>query len=215
MFTAWLIGFAFGFVGSMPIAGPIAALVLGRGIENRPESGLFVAFGAAIAEGIYACLAFWGFSELFVGYPWLEPASRAAGAVVLVAIGIRFALRRSAGVARDVPVGVNTGRKRNLALGFTITALNPTLVATWSAAVTMLYSLDVVEFHALHALPFSAGAMLGIAGWFTTLLLLLGRFRARFEPATLVRVLRYTGVALVLLGIGMAVRFALYFRPAA
>jgi threonine/homoserine/homoserine lactone efflux protein len=44
------LGFAFGFVGSIPVAGPIAALVLSRGLEGRARSALSLAAGAALAE---------------------------------------------------------------------------------------------------------------------------------------------------------------------
>ena len=212
MFTAWLTGFLIGFVGSMPIAGPIAALVFASGVEGRPDRGLFIALGGAVAEAAYAYLAFWGFSELLAHHGWIDPVSRALGAVVLLALGLRFVLRPYEPPATGSDASPSAGRKRSFALGLTITALNPSLIATWSAAVTMVFSLGVVEFDATRALPFSLGATVGIVTWFLLLLMLLGRFRTSFGPQSLRRVLRGTGVFLILLGIVFAVRFLLYFR---
>ena len=57
---ALVAGSVMGFLGSMPIAGPVAVLVLERGLIRRRREGLGVALGAAAAEAIYAFLAFWG-----------------------------------------------------------------------------------------------------------------------------------------------------------
>ncbi len=207
MLLATLIGFLFGFVGSMPIAGPIAILVFGRGLENRGRSGLFLAGGAAIAESSYAYLAFWGFSAFLTRYPWVEPVSRVSAAVILTGLGIHLTSKGKKPEAETRVPDPNVGQKRSFFLGFTITALNPTLIATWTAAVTTVYSLHVVSFDAGDALPFSIGAFLGITGWFATLLWLLARFHARFSRAALDRVIRFMGYLLIAAGLTIAVRF--------
>lgn len=209
MLLAILLGFVFGFVGSMPVAGPIAILVFGRGLEGRLRSGIYLATGAAIAESIYAYLAYWGFSELLSLHRWIEPASRAVAAVILIALGLRFMLSRSKHDPALPPVPENVGNKRSFLLGFTITLLNPALIATWGAAVTTLHSFDVVAFSPAQALPFSFGVLLGIAAWFAVLLTMLGRFRGRFQRSTLDRLLRVMGFFLLCLGLYFGVRFAL------
>lgn len=210
MFAAALLGFAFGFIGSMPIAGPIAILVFGRGLENRARSGIHVAAGAAVAESAYAYLAFWGFSSLVVQYSWLEPVSRAAGALILTGLGLHFVRRRSSPEVGFRPVDPSVGNKRSFLLGFTITALNPTLMATYTAAVTTVYSMGIVSIDARGALPFAVGTAFGITIWFAVLLVLLARFRARFTPTTLDAVIRVMGLGLILLGLFFAYRFATY-----
>jgi threonine/homoserine/homoserine lactone efflux protein len=210
MLLAALTGFLFGFVGSMPIAGPIAILVFGRGLEDRPRSGLYLAAGAAIAESAYAYLAFWGFSAFLARYAFIEPVSRAAAALIMTGLGLHLARRKTDPNAPRVVPDPSVGNKRSFFLGFTITALNPTLIATWTAAVTTVYSLNVVHFDAGGALPFSFGACMGITTWFSILLSLLGRFRSRFSPATLDKLIRGMGYLLILLGIVFAVRFGHY-----
>ena len=88
MLPALLIGFAFGYVGSMPVAGPISVLVLHLGLAHDPRHALYVAVGGALAESLYALLAFWGLSAVLAQYPMVLPASRAAGAVLLLALGL-------------------------------------------------------------------------------------------------------------------------------
>lgn len=212
MLIAPLIGFVFGFVGSMPVAGPIGILVFGRGLQNRARSAIYLALGSALAESVYAYLAFWGFSALLAVHAWIEPISRGLAALLLTGLGLHFILKRPEPEAAQQTPDPTFGNKRSFFLGITITALNPTLMVTWGGAVTMLHSLDVVAFDPRRALPFSIGVCVGISVWFAVLLTLLARFRERFRRSTLERVVRIMGVLLTLLGLFFAVRFALYFR---
>src|SRR5690606_5142629 len=135
MLLAAAIGSLFGFVGSVPVAGPIAILVLARGLGGRLRRGLCISMSPAVAEGIYAFLAFWGFGTLLAEYPWITPVSRGAGAVILLTLGVIFvrparpSVETVPGKASDPPRLTPT---RSAALGFSITAMNPTLIATWT-----------------------------------------------------------------------------------
>jgi len=198
-----MIGMVIGYIGSMPVAGPIAVLVFGRGLENRAQNGLFLALGAAIAESVYAYLAFWGFAAFLTSYPWIEKSARFAASVVLIALGVHFYRKRQGAAEAPPPAGV--GNKRSFFLGFTITALNPTLIATWTFTVTTVYSFGLVNFDAGNALPFSFGAFSGIVAWFATLLYLMNRFRASFPRAALNRVLNVMGIVLIVVGLAIGI----------
>lgn len=45
-------GFCFGFLGSVPIAGPTSAMVLKLGIQGKYTAGLMIAVGGAISEAV-------------------------------------------------------------------------------------------------------------------------------------------------------------------
>ncbi|MCC6522660.1 MAG: LysE family transporter [Polyangiaceae bacterium] len=208
MLLAALIGLAFGFIGSIPVAGPIAALVFERGLVGRFRSGVFISLGAAVAEGAYAFLAFWGFSRYLTQYSFIEPLSRAVAAAILVALGIMFARYRSK---------PDDGKKRqtdsaaaSFAVGLSITALNPTFIATWTAVVTMLYSTEWIEVSGAQAVPFALGSVLGIVGWFATLLGLIRRYRDRFTRATIDKIVRGIGWFLLVCAVYFAVQFVRY-----
>ncbi len=202
MALAAVIGFLFGFLGSMPVAGPIAVLVFSRGVDGRHRSGLSIAVGGAVAEGVYACLAFWGFAEFLARYPVMVPISRAAAVVVLTILGVVF-LRRKV-TTHQVP-DHREGWGGGFVVGFSITALNPTLIATWAAATTTLFSTGLVDFTPVTALPFGGGAIAGIIVWFALLLHLVRKFRKRFSPHTLNRMIQVMGVFVLVVAAVFAV----------
>ena len=195
MLIAAMVGFFFGFVGSMPVAGPIAALVFARAMQGRLRSGLYIAMGGAVAEAGYAALALWGFAELLEQYPWIQQVSNAAAAVILTVLGVLFIRHQET----DTQESLDERAESGFLMGFTITAFNPTLIATWTAAAAMLLSSGLVALEGSHALPFSAGAMAGIVTWFAMLLRLVAHFRERFSYASLARVIRGMGWFLLLI----------------
>ena len=202
-----LVGFLFGFVGSMPVAGPVSILVLERGLSRRYRSGLWLAAGAAVAESVYAFLAFFGLAALLARYPAIVPVSQALGAVILAVLGLGLLRRHRPheddGAKRPAPHG-------DAVLGFTITALNPTFIATWTAAVTALYGSGLVPPRASLALPFSISVCVGIVAWFAVLLALVRRFGARMSQRTINAAVRVMGIVLLGLAVWFAVRFAQY-----
>ncbi|HEU4408081.1 MAG TPA: LysE family transporter [Polyangiaceae bacterium] len=191
----------------MPVAGPIAILVFADGARGRTRSAFYVALGAALAEGLYAFVTFWGFAELLRRYPLVVPVSRALGSLVLLGAGTYLFVRGRRSDERG-PASKPAKRGGKFLLGFTITALNPTLLVTWTAAVTALSSALGHGLRTGDALPFAAGAGAGIVGWFSVLLVLMRRYREKFSPATLDRVVRGAGALLVCLGLWFAVSFA-------
>lgn len=94
--------------------------------------------------------------------------------------------------------------------GFAITLLNPTLIATWTASAATL-TASGISFDASHAPLFGLGSFFGVAGWFLLFVKLLRRYGSRFNPGTLVRVVRVIGFLVLLLGIWFAYRFIQYW----
>lgn len=209
MLTLALIGFVVGWVGSIPVAGPISALVLTRGIQGRFRAGVFIALGGGVVEALYAFVAFYGFSTFLTDYPIIKPISSAAGAIVLVVLGVIFLRKQSEEPESKYPL--RESAVRNFLLGAWICAINPALIATWTAFTTTLYASDFVEVTSDHAIPFAIGCALGISGWFMVLLLLVRKYRARFSHETLAKVVRVIGGLLIALALWFAYRFVAYF----
>lgn len=246
--VAVVAGLIIAFVASMPVAGPVAALVVRHGLEGHVKSALMLGLGTGLAEGIYAFLALWGFSTFLADYPVVIPISKIVAAVILIGLGIWFTrfvpttqpaaeppppavaptpTRRMASAATtairkarrtttlSLEVAHVMAKKtervwQSFGVGFSVTFLNPTLLATWAAAATTIMSMELFPAEASHALPFGLGVTLGATAWFATLVWLLSRLRHRFSPRTLQKVIRGMGWALIGLGIWFAIAFVLY-----
>jgi len=212
MLLAVLVGFLFGYIGSVPVAGPIAMLVLRLGLNHDVRHARNVAIGGAVAEACYALLAFWGLSSVLARNPRVLPASEIAGGAICLILGTVLILRPPS-APRPREEGVRTrGLKRSLAGGFFITALNPTLIVTWTAALTALHATGLFALETRRALPFAAGVLTGILAWFTTLLSLVRRYKERWSPEAIRTFIRAMGGALVAGGAYVGIRAALVFR---
>jgi threonine/homoserine/homoserine lactone efflux protein len=207
--AAFLVAFVLAFVGSMPIAGPIAVIVLSKGLRGHVRAGVFLALGAAVAEAVYAGLAFLGITAMIERYPVLLPISRLVGCAILLTLGVVFLLRKHGEPAKkeaDDDAKEGTTDLGNAFLGLSITAINPTLIVTWTGAVSAVHAAKLLRVNELDALPFAAGVLLGIVTWFSTFLALLGRWNKRLRPATIARAIKAMGVILIVAGAGVGVR---------
>ena len=192
-----VVAFVFAFVGSLPLAGPIALLVVSNGASGRYKEALRIALGAAVAEGIYAFLAFWGFATFLARHALVLPISHGLTAVILCALGARFLFFKVK--EEEVKPGEETKSGR-FWVGFSVAAVNPTLLATWGAVTTFLYARQLVRFTGLLAIPFGLFAAAGIGVWGLLTVALMKRFRNHLPRATLTWVVRSMGV--VLIGVG-------------
>jgi threonine/homoserine/homoserine lactone efflux protein len=196
-----LAGLLLGFASSFPVAGPVAILVVTRSLQGHARSGILIGVGSALSEASYALLAYLGFSVFLADLPLVVPISRAVATVILVVLGILL-LRYHPPERFEAPRTRSAG---HLMLGFTISALNPTLIVTWTAALGVIASTGLVEFDRTAAPAFAIGVAVGIAGWYTVEGLLVGHYRERFRPATIRRLHRIMGLFVLGLSLFFAV----------
>lgn len=203
--AAVLVGFLMGFIGSMPISGPISLLVFHRGMLARYRDGWAIGFGGAIAEGIYCALAILGFSAMYERFTFLASLANGLGILVLFAIGLYFALvRQENPETSSVAQPTTANWMGQFSLGLTVAALNPTLILTWSASAAMVYSIANLTFTTHEGIVFATSVIFGIAAWFGVLLALLRRFREHFPFLMLQRVIRSIGMLLVVSSVAWA-----------
>ena len=204
MIVAALSGFVLGFAGSIPVAGPTAVVVMESALAHRNREGLEVAVGAAVRR---EPLCFGGLFRAIGDVQSIsrDPALARGGRphrdrdrLLLLAspkhVGLEV-VEPAAGQARPW-----------LGLGFTITALNPTLAVTWTAAVAALHSALPVTFTVWDAPIFAAGAGAGIVLWFWSMLKLVRQFQAQLGPTTVDHLIKGMGGALVMVGAFLAGR---------
>ncbi|CAN5450227.1 hypothetical protein BH09MYX1_BH09MYX1_11040 [soil metagenome] len=207
MLVALLLGLVSGFFASIPIAGPIAVLVLRHGLEDKRREAMYVAIGSSIAEGLYAGAAFAGIGTVLDKFPMVLPVSRVVSAIVLIIVGVYLMVRKTKPGSDATPA--RSGKK--LLVGFWITAVNPTLIVSWAAVVTALHGAGVLHTSALGAIPFGLGVGGGAVLWFVVLLALVVRSRDRLAPKTVRRVVQVGGAVLTIAGVIVGVRAAILF----
>ncbi|NDG84918.1 MAG: hypothetical protein EBX52_07765, partial [Proteobacteria bacterium] len=107
------------------------------------------------------------------------------------------------------------GGKHAFLIGYGISIMNPTLIATWTTVISTLHGLKVFEHTRLNAVVFSLGVWLGIVLWFILMLELLRRHRHRFETRWLKLLLSLMGILLVLTGLATLMRALVLTPPGA
>lgn len=208
MFMAILLGTVFGFLSAVPIAGPIAAFVFSQGMKGRYAQARWIALGASLVEGAYTFLAFWGFNQLLTRFAFIFIVSNAVAAVILAGLGVYFL--RSKKMRVPVPLLNKTEEvkrsSRAFLIGVGISAINPSLIATWAATVTTLYSMNLFEFSNRNAAFFSIGVIVGIFTWFNLSLQIIAKHRDRFKVSMLDLMLKIVGWSLLAVSVWMLYR---------
>ncbi|HRP69737.1 MAG TPA: LysE family transporter [Turneriella sp.] len=195
-----ILGFASGFLGSVPVTGPIALLVFRSSLRGSFSSAMHIVLGASIAEALYCALATFGYIQIITAYPFLTKYIRYMGSIFLLLLGVLFLFQKIKIVDEETPVVSANEKRGGFFTGFMISLLNPTLFLTWGSATSTIFSwfnaitvLDMVLF------PIAAG--LGIVCWFFLLLEIFKKFRVKIGERIGYFAIR--GAALLLIGLGI------------
>ena len=193
-----IFGFSAGFLGSMPVSGPIALIVFRSSLKGHFASAMRVVTGAAVAESIYCAIATFGYLQIVAAYPGLAIYIRYIGAIFLLVMGVVFMFQKVH--FEDKPVAEIEERKSGLRAGFLIAILNPTLFLTWGSATSTIFSwFNQVTFTDMVVFPIAAG--LGIVAWFAILLEIFKKYRERIGERIGMFAIR--GAAVIMLGSGI------------
>jgi threonine/homoserine/homoserine lactone efflux protein len=208
MVTALALGFGLAFVGSAPMTGPLALLVLDRVIVLQRASAFWIALAGALVEAFIAA-AIGTFLPLVLRHSQtIVLLARVSGALVIFAVGVTLLIRPG------VLDAIKTERKRQSFLaGFLATALNPTLLATWTVAVTALHANGLLAGGYRVGIAFGTGVGAGALAWFVLILLLARRWSPQRAAAYRGALARAVGVILILLGAIVLIRATLPSTP--
>jgi threonine/homoserine/homoserine lactone efflux protein len=195
MISSLLVGLLMSFIGSMIPTGPIALIVLKRGLRSQNLGALSLASGAAIAEAGYALLAYLGINFALSRYPRENFILQilAGGILIIFALVCIFDGHghQSKKSSREYPGA-------NFLLGLSIAGLNPTFLVTWAGLVAVARGAGLISD--LHAAPaFALGVLLGPILWFWILIRVLNHHAGRLSPETLMTVEKALPIVLLIL----------------
>lgn len=192
-----LLGFSAGFLGSMPVSGPIALIVFRSSLKGHFGSAMRVVAGAAVAESAYCALATFGYVQIVAAYPFLAKYIRYIGASFLLLLGIVFMFQKVHFEVR--PVSEIDEKSSGLRAGFVIALLNPTLFLTWGSASSTIFSwFTKITFADMLLFPIAAG--LGIVSWFAILLEIFKKYRERIGERVGLYAIRGAAVIMLVSG---------------
>jgi threonine/homoserine/homoserine lactone efflux protein len=197
MIFAILLGAAIGFISAIPVAGPVSAFIFSYGMKGKFSQARFTALGAGLGEAIYCFLAFWGFTALFAEHENLIRGTQFVAAALLAVLGVYFFRSKRMREVKDPKPGSKRKTQRAFLIGLGMSAANPSLIATWTAAATSIHSFHPFRFTILNEALFSVGVWAGIYGWFTLSLRLMKRFRERIRDKFVDRMLKGIGILLI------------------
>jgi threonine/homoserine/homoserine lactone efflux protein len=202
MFLALLLGALFGFFGAIPVAGPVSAMIVKWGLQQREADGRLLAAGAALAESIYVVLAALGYATLLKSFPVVDTFARALASLILTGIGLYFVTKAaSIGTSPDSAPVEREKNKGPFGIGFLISILNPTLMVTWTTALAWIHGWRMIDLGLPESIALAAGSGVGIVLWFTLMLRWLSRSGKTVTESTLIRLIQGTGWVLVALGL--------------
>ena len=189
----WLLskGFVAGLAIAVPV-GPVNVLCASRTLRNGRMSGLVSGFGAATADTMYGAIA--GFSITFL-IQFLEREQfwiRVIGGLLLVAIGVLYF--RKPAQAVDPSAEDAVAQHSDYASTLLLTLTNPTTVLSFLAVLAGLG----MGAHRLWWLTFLlvGGIFCGSMLWWVTLVLMVNRFRDRFDQRAMRIMNRVAGLAI-------------------
>jgi threonine/homoserine/homoserine lactone efflux protein len=195
MILAFVAGLIMSFIGSMIPTGPIALIVIKRGIGRQKLGALSLVSGAALAEAGYALLAYLGINFALSRYPVQTSMLRILAGIILIGFAVVCIMDGHSHRPK------NTSPKyagANFLLGLSIAGLNPTFLVTWVGAVAVARGAGLIS--GMHTAPaFACGVIVGPILWFWILLKLLTRHVLDLHPDILRKIEKALPIVLLIL----------------
>ncbi|MCX6627648.1 MAG: LysE family transporter [Candidatus Solibacter sp.] len=192
MIGLWLLskGLVAGLAIAVPV-GPVNVLCASRTLSRGRISGLMSGFGAATADALYGAIA--GFSITFL-IQFLKREEfwiRVIGGLLLLAIGAIYF--RKPAQAANLPAEDGTAHS-DFASTLLLTLTNPTTVLSFLAVLAGLGMGQHREWWLTFLLV--GGIFCGSMLWWVILVLMVNRFRGRFDQHAIRWMNRIAGLAI-------------------
>lgn len=198
-FVVFLAAVAMGTFAAIAPIGPVTILVVRRALAGDWRGAWAVGMGRIPPETVYCAAATFGTATLVEELPTVRVVFEILGILILIGMGIWFAARDHE-PDPDVDVDVDEDRRKGDWAGFFISAVNPTLILSWSALVGVGLAVSGLSLTLLQKILFPLGVGAGIALGYVVLIWTLRRFDEKLNHTLVSWTIRVIGIGFVILG---------------
>ncbi|HWF63287.1 MAG TPA: LysE family translocator [Rhizomicrobium sp.] len=192
-----LAGVAMGLIAAVPI-GPVNIICIRRSFTFGPLNGFVSGLGAALGDGVFAAITFFGLTAIAQLIQSYDPVIEVVGGALLVWFGVH-ALRAPIPARVDDADKSDSGAStlfRAIASTFVLTITNPATLIAFASMFASFRGLVGGADSFVDAEFVVAGVVAGSAGWWLVLTTLIGLFHTRITDRT-VRIINRASGALV------------------
>jgi threonine/homoserine/homoserine lactone efflux protein len=206
-----LSGVVMGLIAAVPI-GPVNLICIRRTFAFGPLNGFMSGIGAALGDGIFACITGFGLTwvaQLIEGY---ATVIELIGGAMLVYFGWRSFFAPP--MVRCLDEEGNDGASnliRAIVSTFLLTITNPATLLAFTAMFAGLGGLAGGAGSYVDAGFVVAGVVGGSAGWWLALTTLIGLFHAKIDEKAMKRINRVSGLLVGIFGLVVLVHLVLKF----
>ena len=215
IFFAMLTGLGAGLLLSMPV-GPVNLTILNWASRRGFLAGMLVGLGASCMELIYCAIAFTGFTQFFE-VRMIKTSMEVFTFVFFLLLGLKFL--RAQNLEAPTEFGATAQRIRArldekfqpesaFMTGFIRVLGNFGVLLFWIVLAANFLSRDMVADTLAAKAACIAGVALGTNAWFCGLSFTASRQCSHFNEPALLRMERFSGVCLLILGIAQGIHIA-------
>jgi len=198
---AGLTGFFSGLLLSIPV-GPVNLTIINEGARRGFNFAYFVGLGASLMEVIYCSIAFTGFAGFFSqGLP--KAAMQVFSFAFLLFLGTKFLCVKSVALKAGMEGRLERKFQPTSAFmtGFIRVMGNPGILLLWIVFSARFVTRGLVPATPPGKAACILGVGLGTNLWFSGVSYAVSKGHKKFSETTLVRMERYSGLGLILLGL--------------
>jgi threonine/homoserine/homoserine lactone efflux protein len=201
-------GILFGLIAAAPI-GPVNLICIRRTLQYGSLNGFVSGMGAALGDGVFACITGFGLTAIAQLISGLSTALQLAGGILLVCFGLYTYIAKPPKAEKDVPREQGASSLvRAIVSTFALTMTNPATLLGFTAMFTGLGGIDPSFFSAAFMV---GGVILGSTLWWLTLTMVVGLLHARIDDRVMRIINHGTGLLVVLFGVVILGRVVLKF----
>ncbi|HKD46671.1 MAG TPA: LysE family transporter [Rhizomicrobium sp.] len=205
-----LAGVVMGLIAAVPV-GPVNLICIRRSFAFGPLNGFVSGLGAALGDGVFAAITFFGLTWIAQLIQSYDPVIEVIGGALLVWFGVHA-------VMAPITAKVYEGDKTDTGASTLVRAIVSTFVLTITNPATLIaFASMFASFRALVGGADSfvdaefvvAGVVGGSAGWWLALTTVIGLFHARITDNAVRVINRVSGGLVAAFGLAVLVHVAM------